>query len=77
LRYRDANGRVSERDVEPHGLLVASPLWYVLAIDPAKGARTFRLDRILGATPSGRTFTPLDPRTRFDEIREWKLEIRA
>ncbi|MCB9613815.1 MAG: WYL domain-containing protein [Sandaracinus sp.] len=77
LRYRDANGRVSEREVEPHGLLVASPLWYVLAIDPAKGARTFRLDRILGATPSGRTFTPLDPRTRFDEIREWKLEIRA
>lgn len=69
-------GHVSERDVEPHGLLVSSPLWYVLAIDPAKGPRAFRLDRILAAAPTGGTFTPLDPRDRFDEIREWNLENR-
>jgi predicted DNA-binding transcriptional regulator YafY len=77
LRYRDGSGRVSERDVEPHGLLVSSPLWYVLALDPAKGPRAFRLDRILSATPTGTVFTPIDPRDRFDEIREWNLEIRA
>ena len=76
LRYRDVKGHVSERDVEPHGLLVSSPLWYVLAIDPAKGPRAFRLDRILAAAPTGSMFTPLDPRDRFDEIREWNLENR-
>jgi predicted DNA-binding transcriptional regulator YafY len=45
--YSDREGRQSQRRVEPHGLLVESPVWYVLARDVDKGEpRTFRMDRI-------------------------------
>ncbi|MDH5671086.1 MAG: WYL domain-containing protein [Myxococcales bacterium] len=47
FHYRDRHGRKSVRRVEPHGLLVQSPLWYVLAHDIDKGEpRMFRMDRI-------------------------------
>ncbi|MDR7336123.1 WYL domain-containing protein [Roseateles asaccharophilus] len=45
--YTDAQGRRSTREIEPHGLLVEPPVWYLLARDIGKGAaRTFRMDRI-------------------------------
>lgn len=45
--YADAQGRRSVRHIEPHGLLVEPPVWYLLARDVDKGAaRTFRMDRI-------------------------------
>lgn len=45
--YSDREGRQSQRRVEPHGLLVEPPVWYVLARDVDKRApRTFRMDRI-------------------------------
>ena len=45
--YSDRQGRRSDRRVEPHGLLVEPPVWYVLARDADKGEpRTFRMDRI-------------------------------
>lgn len=45
--YTDRQGRLSSRRVEPHGLLVEPPVWYVLAWDIEKGEpRTFRMDRI-------------------------------
>jgi predicted DNA-binding transcriptional regulator YafY len=45
--YRDRNGQQSERRIEPHGLLVEPPVWYILARDVDKGEpRTFRMDRI-------------------------------
>jgi predicted DNA-binding transcriptional regulator YafY len=45
--YSDREGRQSRRRVEPHGLLVEPPVWYVLARDIDKGEpRTFRMDRI-------------------------------
>lgn len=45
--YRDRHGARSERRVEPHGLLVQVPLWYVLAWDLDKdAARMFRMDRV-------------------------------
>ncbi|MGQ3054687.1 MAG: helix-turn-helix transcriptional regulator [Roseateles sp.] len=45
--YTDAQGRASTREVEPHGLLVEPPVWYLLAWDRRKAAaRTFRMDRI-------------------------------
>jgi predicted DNA-binding transcriptional regulator YafY len=47
FRYVDREGRRSRRRVEPHGLLVEPPVWYVLARDLATGQpRTFRMDRI-------------------------------
>ena len=45
--YRDRDGRPTLRRIEPHGLLVQSPVWYVLARDVDKGVpRMFRMDRI-------------------------------
>jgi predicted DNA-binding transcriptional regulator YafY len=45
--YRDRTGRASERLVEPHGVLVQLPVWYLLARDAAKDTpRAFRMDRI-------------------------------
>lgn len=60
FEYRDRHGRHSRRCVEPHGLLVEAPVWYVLALDVEKSAaRMFRMDRIRRArlVPE-RRFTP-------------------
>jgi predicted DNA-binding transcriptional regulator YafY len=45
--YVDRQGRRSRRRIEPHGLLVRAPLWYVIAWDLNKDApRVFRMDRV-------------------------------
>ncbi|WP_241758115.1 helix-turn-helix transcriptional regulator [Myxococcus landrumensis] len=45
--YEDRNGKRTRRCVEPHGLLVESPVWYILARDVEKeAARMFRMDRV-------------------------------
>lgn len=47
FNYCDREGKESVRRIEPHGLLVHSPIWYVLARDIEKGEpRMFRMDRI-------------------------------
>lgn len=47
FHYTDREGRTSSRRIEPHGLLVEPPVWYVLARDVDKAEpRTFRMDRI-------------------------------
>lgn len=47
FRYTDAQRRCTDREIEPHGLLVEPPVWYILARDVQKDAlRTFRMDRI-------------------------------
>ncbi|MFP2958369.1 helix-turn-helix transcriptional regulator [Myxococcus sp. 1LA] len=58
--YRDRHGTATRRVVEPHGLLVESPVWYVLARDVEKAAaRMFRMDRIRRARlVPDRPFTP-------------------
>jgi predicted DNA-binding transcriptional regulator YafY len=44
--YVDREGRRSRRRVEPHGLLVRAPLWYIIAWDLSKDApRIFRMER--------------------------------
>ncbi|MBI4913524.1 MAG: WYL domain-containing protein [Acidobacteria bacterium] len=76
LDYVDQGGRPSRRCVQPHGLLVQAPLWYLLAWDTAKrDGRMFRLDRILGArVRRSRGFLPQDPRQLFEEIARYGLE---
>jgi predicted DNA-binding transcriptional regulator YafY len=45
--YTDRERRESHRRVEPHGLLVETPVWYVIARDiDIDKPRTFRMDRI-------------------------------
>ncbi|MBX2797572.1 MAG: WYL domain-containing protein [Myxococcales bacterium] len=66
LSYVDAGGAASKRTVEPHGLLVLDPVWYLLAHDQMRSApRTFRLDRIREARLVAGHFDPRDPRTLF------------
>ncbi len=50
FHYIDRKNNATYRTVEPHGLLVEPPAWYVLARDTATGAaRMFRMDRIRSA----------------------------
>lgn len=45
--YCDANGHKTQRHVEPQAMLILSPLWYLVAWDPAReDFRHFRMDRI-------------------------------
>jgi predicted DNA-binding transcriptional regulator YafY len=47
FHYTDRAGRRTDRRIEPHGLLVEPPVWYVLARDvDSREPRTFRMDRI-------------------------------
>jgi predicted DNA-binding transcriptional regulator YafY len=70
LLYRDSEGRVTERRVEPHGLMVRAPLWYLLGFDLRKELpRHFRLDRVQAAhTMVGPRFQPRDPRELFEDL---------
>ncbi len=57
--YVDREGRRTRRRVEPHGLLVRAPLWYVIAWDPRRdGPRLFRADRIRRPSITEQTFLP-------------------
>ncbi|MGH9287204.1 MAG: helix-turn-helix transcriptional regulator [Acidimicrobiales bacterium] len=59
FRYRAHDGRTTQRVVEPHGLLVRPPLWYVIGWDTDKRApRLFRADRISDPVATDRTFVP-------------------
>lgn len=45
--YRDAKGRVTQREVEPQAMLILPPLWYLVGWDPMReDFRHFRMDRI-------------------------------
>ncbi len=47
FQYRDAKGRLTNRNVEPQAMLILPPLWYLVAWDPAReNFRHFRMDRI-------------------------------
>jgi predicted DNA-binding transcriptional regulator YafY len=53
FRYRDRDGRRTLREVEPHGLAITPPVWYLLGRDVDSGLpRMFRMDRI--AEPASR-----------------------
>jgi predicted DNA-binding transcriptional regulator YafY len=68
IRYRAADGRLTERTLHPYGLVAHSGRWYVTGADPEKGQdRTFRLDRIADARAVPGSFDPpagLDPAQR-------------
>ncbi len=57
--YVDREGAPTQRRVEPHGLLLRTPLWYIIAWDPDKqAARLFRADRITRPRVLEATFAP-------------------
>lgn len=79
IEYVDAQGANTSRLVEPHALLVQVPLWYLLALDRDREApRTFRLDRVLAATPlRGRTFRPVDLLPLFPDLVHAGVDVAA
>ncbi|MGW6710559.1 helix-turn-helix transcriptional regulator [Streptomyces sp. NPDC054956] len=57
--YRDHEGTVSRRTVEPHRLVCTERRWYLVAWDLDRSDwRTFRADRIEPRPPHGPRFTP-------------------
>ncbi|MFI6578185.1 helix-turn-helix transcriptional regulator [Nocardiopsis sp. NPDC050513] len=57
--YRDREGRLRERRVEPHHLVDHQGRWYLVAHDTDRGDwRTFRVDRMDGIRRTHRRFTP-------------------
>ncbi|WP_433207429.1 helix-turn-helix transcriptional regulator [Nocardia sp. CA-107356] len=57
IGYADRNGRRSDRIVHPYGIVAHAGRWYVTGADSASGeTRSFRLDRIAGATTSSGAF---------------------
>jgi predicted DNA-binding transcriptional regulator YafY len=61
ITYQDRSGEMTERTVEPAGLLGTSNGWFLVAwCRLRQGPRTFRLDRIATAGRTGETITPPD-----------------
>ncbi len=59
FRYTNARGDRSHRRVEPHGMLIRAPLWYVIAWDPKPNEpRLFRADRIRHPSATADSFIP-------------------
>jgi predicted DNA-binding transcriptional regulator YafY len=62
LSYTSRDGTASERRAEPYRLVHTGYRWYLLARDAARDDwRTFRVDRIGEARPTGVRFVPRDP----------------
>lgn len=60
--YRDHEGNVTRRTVEPHRLVCTERRWYLVAWDlEREDWRTFRADRIEPAPPHGPRFVPREP----------------
>ncbi|MFG2982640.1 helix-turn-helix transcriptional regulator [Streptomyces sp. NPDC048258] len=60
--YRDHEGNVTRRAVEPHRLVCTERRWYLVAWDlDREDWRTFRADRIEPRPPHGPRFTPRRP----------------
>lgn len=64
LDYRDRNGQVTVREVEPVAFAATRNQWYLMAwCRLRQGSRAFRLDRILAAADTG---VPAPPRSYQD-----------
>ncbi|TNC24888.1 helix-turn-helix transcriptional regulator [Amycolatopsis alkalitolerans] len=59
--YTAANGRRTDREVEPHRLVSLGRRWYLVAYDLTRHDwRSFRLDRLTGPAGTGARFRPRD-----------------
>lgn len=56
--YLDAEGRATERHVEPYRLVITKRQWYLVALDRSRNAwRTFRVDRMSSVRSTGIVYT--------------------
>ncbi|GAA1510851.1 WYL domain-containing protein [Dactylosporangium maewongense] len=68
LGYVDGNGTETERTVHPLGIVAKGPSWYLVAHTEA-GRRTFRIDRVSSADPTG---DPVHRPGDFDLAASWR-----
>jgi len=74
MRYRDRNGAVTERPIDPLGLVAKAGIWYLVAREAEKGDRTFRAQRILAIEETSERFTrPAD----FNLEEHWRASVAA
>ncbi|MEV0679242.1 WYL domain-containing protein [Actinosynnema sp. NPDC050436] len=67
LRYVDSTGAATERTVHPLGIVAKGPSWYLVS-DTDAGRRTFRVDRVSSADPTG---DPVHRPDDFDLAESW------
>ncbi|MEU8664835.1 helix-turn-helix transcriptional regulator [Actinoplanes philippinensis] len=68
LGYVDTAGAATERTVHPLGIVAKGPSWYLVA-GTAAGRRTFRIDRVSSAAPTG---DPVHRPGDFDLAASWR-----
>ncbi|MGV9312766.1 helix-turn-helix transcriptional regulator [Streptomyces sp. NPDC003691] len=68
LGYTDREGAATERTVHPLGIVAKGPSWYLVAHTEA-GRRTFRVDRVSAAEPTG---DPVHRPEGFDLAECWR-----
>ncbi|WP_405643108.1 helix-turn-helix transcriptional regulator [Streptomyces uncialis] len=68
LRYVDREGAETGRTVHPLGIVAKGPSWYLVAHTEA-GRRTFRIDRVSSADPTG---DPVHRPGDFDLAESWR-----
>lgn len=73
ISYVNRSGHESERAVDPLGLARKGPTWYLLA-GTHRGVRTFRVDRIRSADPTGEPARRPDD---FDLAAAWAAAAEA
>jgi predicted DNA-binding transcriptional regulator YafY len=74
LRYRDRNGAISERLIDPLGLVAKAGVWYLVAREAEKGYRTFRAQRIAEVEETDERFArPPD----FDLDAHWRSSVAS
>jgi predicted DNA-binding transcriptional regulator YafY len=68
LGYVDRNGAETERIVHPLGIVAKGPSWYLVSTTET-GRRTFRIDRVSSADPTG---DPVHRPEDFDLAESWR-----
>ncbi|MFC7615599.1 helix-turn-helix transcriptional regulator [Actinokineospora soli] len=68
LGYVDGTGAETERTVHPLGIVAKGPWWYLVGTTDA-GLRTFRVDRVSSADPTGE---PVHRPDDFDLAASWR-----
>jgi len=67
ISYQREDMEISQREIEPHYLMLNYPVWYLVTIDHLRNAaRTFRCDRIQSALSTGTSFQLL-PKAAFEK----------
>ncbi|MGW4644048.1 helix-turn-helix transcriptional regulator [Sphaerisporangium sp. NPDC004334] len=68
LGYVDSRGAETERTVHPLGIVAKGPAWYLIS-HTETGRRTFRIDRVTSADPTG---DPVHRPEDFDLAESWR-----